>query len=112
VTIAGDELWAAIAEPSRRRLLDALLATPGISASALARELPLTRQAIAKHLTVLEQSGLVRTAKVGREVQYNVDPERLHEASLALQQAGSRWDQRLQAIKQLAESLNDDSGTR
>jgi ArsR family transcriptional regulator, cadmium/lead-responsive transcriptional repressor len=106
---ADDELWAAIAEPSRRRLLDALLLNPGSSASALARELPLTRQAIAKHLTVLEQSGLVTNTKVGREVQYSVDPERMQAASRILQDAGSSWDQRLHAIKQIAEALKDES---
>ena len=110
MTTADDELWAAIAEPSRRRLLDALLLNPGSSASALARELPLTRQAIAKHLTVLEQSGLVTNTKVGREVQYNVDPERMHAASRILQDAGSSWDQRLSAIKQIAEALKDQAG--
>ncbi len=108
MTTTGDELWAAIAEPSRRRLLDALLTTPGGTASSLAGELPLTRQAIAKHLLVLERTGLVTTTKVGRELRYTVDPDRVAEASALLRDAGSRWDRRLAAIKQLAESLKDD----
>ena len=54
-----DELWAAVADPTRRRILDALLAHGEATATTLAAELPVTRQAIAKHLLVLERSGRV-----------------------------------------------------
>jgi DNA-binding transcriptional ArsR family regulator len=61
-----DELWAAIAEPMRRRLLDVLLERGEATATALAEELPVTRQAVAKHLAVLERAGLVSGARRGR----------------------------------------------
>src|SRR6185437_13182056 len=58
-----DALWAAVGDPTRRQLLDALLARGGASATALAADLPVTRQAVAKHLAVLDRAGLVRAEK-------------------------------------------------
>ena len=55
----GDELWAAIADPTRRRLLDALLAHGEATATVLAGDVPVTRQAVAKHLAILDRAGLV-----------------------------------------------------
>jgi hypothetical protein len=55
----ADELWAAVADPTRRRLLDVLLARGEATATALAAELPVTRQGVAKHLAVLDRAGLV-----------------------------------------------------
>lgn len=60
-----DELWAAVADPMRRRLLDVLLATGEATATTLAEELPVTRQAIAKHLAVLDRAGLVEGRRRG-----------------------------------------------
>ena len=100
----GDELWAAVADPTRRRLLDALLAHGEATATTLAGELPVTRQAVAKHLTVLEQAGLVESRRVGREVLYAVRPERLDAASEWFARVAAEWDRRLGAIKRLAES--------
>jgi predicted transcriptional regulator len=56
---AGDQLWSAIADPSRRRVLDLLVASGEVSASWLAGRVPFSRQAVAKHLAVLERAGLV-----------------------------------------------------
>ena len=75
-----DELWAAVADPTRRRLLDALLAHGEATATTLAGDLPVTRQAVAKHLSVLARAGLVDSRRVGREVRYTVRPERLYAA--------------------------------
>jgi DNA-binding transcriptional ArsR family regulator len=58
-----DELWAAVADPTRRRLLDVLLARGEASATALTAELPVTRQGIAKHLAVLDRAGLVEVGE-------------------------------------------------
>ena len=99
-----DELWAAVADPTRRRLLDALLAQGDATATTLARELPVTRQAVAKHLAVLDRAGLVRGGRQGREVRYAVRPERLDLAARSLARVASQWDQRLLAIKRIAES--------
>lgn len=99
-----DELWAAVADPTRRRLLDALLAHGEATATTLADELPVTRQAVAKHLAVLERAGLVDSRRLGREVRYAVRPERLDAATEWLARVAAEWDQRLGAIKRLAES--------
>jgi ArsR family transcriptional regulator, cadmium/lead-responsive transcriptional repressor len=99
-----DELWAAVADPTRRRLLDALLARGEATATTLADDLPVTRQAVAKHLAVLERAGLVDSRRLGREVRYAVRPERLDAATEWLARVAAEWDQRLGAIKRLAES--------
>ena len=98
-----DELWAAVAEPTRRRLLDALLAHGEASATTLADELPVTRQAVAKHLAVLERAGLVDSRKQGREVRYAIRPDRFDEATRRLADVAGEWEQRLRSIKRLAE---------
>jgi DNA-binding transcriptional ArsR family regulator len=99
-----DELWAAIAEPARRRLLDLLLARGEATATMLAAELPISRQAVVKHLAVLDRARLVEGRRLGREVRYSVRPERLDTASRRLAEVAAGWDARLATIKRLAES--------
>jgi DNA-binding transcriptional ArsR family regulator len=99
-----DELWSAIAEPSRRRVLDLLVQGGETTASALAMEVPFSRQAVIKHLVVLEQAGLITRRREGREVHFRVEPERLKDAAHAMAHQANQWDQRLQAIKRLAEA--------
>jgi ArsR family transcriptional regulator, cadmium/lead-responsive transcriptional repressor len=103
-TITGpdDELWSAIADPSRRRVLDLLVRDGEASASGLAGRVPFSRQAVAKHLAVLEQSGLVGRRAQGREVRYHVNADRLDLATRAMADLARQWDRRLLAIKQLA----------
>ena len=110
-----EQLWAAVGEPSRRRLLDALLARGEATPSALAEEMPFTRQAVSKHLAVLDRAGLVEGRRHGREVRYVVRPDRLDAASRAMARAATQWDRRLAAIKHIAEAahrdqLNDSEG--
>jgi DNA-binding transcriptional ArsR family regulator len=99
-----DELWAAVADPTRRQVLDVLLAQGEATATTLARELPVTRQAVAKHLVVLDRAGLVESGRRGREVRYVVRPQGLDLAARSMARVAARWDQRLTAIKQIAES--------
>jgi len=99
-----DELWEAIADPSRRRVLDLILAHGQATPTALAAELPFTRQAVAKHLAVLARAGLVEARRQGREVRYTIRAERLDAAAQAMAAAAARWDSRLDAIKRLAEA--------
>jgi ArsR family transcriptional regulator, cadmium/lead-responsive transcriptional repressor len=101
---ADDELWSAVADPSRRRVLDLLVAHGEATASRLADEVPFTRQAVSKHLVVLEQAGLVSHRKAGREVLYRVEADRLDQAGQAMAEVARQWDQRLGAIKRLAEA--------
>lgn len=102
----GDALWAAVGDPTRRRLVDALLTLGEATATTLSGELPVTRQAVAKHLTVLARAGLVDGRREGREMLYAVRPDRLDEVSQAMARVAAGWDQRLAAIKGLAESAH------
>jgi len=102
----GDELWSAIADPSRRRVLDLLVGQGAASASWLAGRVPFSRQAVSKHLAVLEEAGLVRRRRRGREVLYQVDAARLAQATRAMTELAAQWDRRLGAIKRLAEAAH------
>jgi DNA-binding transcriptional ArsR family regulator len=101
-----DELWAAVADPSRRRVLDVLLTRGEATATTLAVGLPVTRQAVAKQLAVLDRAGLVEGRRRGREVRYAVRPEQLDAAARSMARVAARWDERLVAIKRIAESIN------
>jgi ArsR family transcriptional regulator, cadmium/lead-responsive transcriptional repressor len=103
-TEADDELWSAIADPSRRRVLDLLVHSGEASASWLAGKVPFSRQAVSKHLAVLEHVGLTSHRKQGREVLYRVDVNRLDHATRAMAELASEWDLRLNAIKRVAEA--------
>jgi ArsR family transcriptional regulator, cadmium/lead-responsive transcriptional repressor len=103
---ADDELWSAIADPSRRHVLDLLVSNGAVSASWLAGRVPFSRQAVSKHLVVLEEAGLVRRRKQGREVLYEVVADRLDQATRAMAELAAQWDRRLNAIKRLAESAH------
>jgi len=106
-----DVLLAAVADPSRRRMLDILLERGEATATSLSAELPVTRQAIAKHLSVLERLGLVEARREGREVRYSVRADRLDEATEAMTRLASAWDRRLSRIKQLAEAAHAQATT-
>ena len=100
-----DDLWSAVGHPTRRCLLDLLLSAGGGTATTLGRELPVTRQAVAKHLAVLDRVGLVRSTPAGREKRYHVDEAQLARAVAQLSSVGSTWDARLQRIKRIAEAI-------
>ena len=106
MTVAvNDELWSAIGDPTRRRMLDLLLTTGAGTATSLSEQLPVTRQAVAKHLGVLDRVGLVQATPVGREKRYRVDDAQLARAVAQLNAVGSTWDARLRRIKQIAEAI-------
>jgi len=100
-----DDLWSAIGDPTRRRLLDQLLADGAGTATSLSEHLPVTRQAVAKHLGVLDRVGLVHVAPAGRERRYQVDEAQLARAVAQLAAVGSTWDARLRRIKRMAEAI-------
>ena len=100
-----DALWAAVADPTRRRVLDALLEHGEATTTTLAEGLPVTRQAVAKHLAVLNRVGLVAGRRRGREVRYAVRPQRLDDAAEAMAHVAAQWDRRLARIKRVAESV-------
>jgi DNA-binding transcriptional ArsR family regulator len=100
-----DALWSAIGDPTRRRMLDLLLADGGGTATRLSERLPVTRQAVAKHLGVLDRAGLVHPAPAGRERRYEVDEAQLARAIAQLDQVGAAWNGRLRRIKRIAEAM-------
>ncbi len=108
-----DELWEAMADPTRRKLLDLLVALGQATATTLTADMPVSRQAISKHLALLQRVGLIDGHRQGREVRYEVREERLVEATSALSEVANRWDRRLRTIKQLAEQAHaTDRSTR
>jgi DNA-binding transcriptional ArsR family regulator len=105
----ADELLAAVADPTRRRVLDVLLVRGDGTATTLAGELPVTRQAVAKQLAVLDRAGLVEGRRRGREVRYVVRPKQLGAATRSMTRVAAEWDERLAAIKRIAESLTSEN---
>ncbi|GAB3924737.1 metalloregulator ArsR/SmtB family transcription factor [Kribbella albertanoniae] len=86
-------------------MLDLLLASGGGTATSLSDRLPVTRQAVAKHLAVLERIGLVHATTSGRERVYTVDEDQLARAVAQLSTVRDAWDGRLQRIKRMAEVI-------
>ena len=99
-----DQLWSAVGDPTRRRVLDVILDRGEATATVVAGELPVTRQAVAKHLAVLDRAGLVEGRREGREVRYAVRPQRLDVAARSMARVAAEWDARLTAIKRIAEA--------
>ncbi|WP_430334690.1 ArsR/SmtB family transcription factor [Rhodococcus sp. ACT016] len=108
-SVVDDGLWSAIGDPTRRRMLDLLLADGEGTATTLSEQLPVTRQAVAKHLGVLDRVGLVHATPVGRERLYRVDDAQLARAVAQLNAVGATWDARLQRIKRIAEAIQRNS---
>ena len=104
-TAVDDDLWSAIGDPTRRRMLDLLLSEGSGTATSLSEHLPVTRQAVAKHLAVLDRVGLVHAQAAGREKHFRVDEAQLRRAAAQLGDVGTAWDSRLQRIKRLAETI-------
>jgi DNA-binding transcriptional ArsR family regulator len=98
---APDAVFAALAAPTRRRVLRLVAERGPTSATVLERELPVTRQAIVKHLVVLSRAGLVTGQRAGQEVRYALVPEPLDEVSEWIAELGSRWDERLARLRQV-----------
>lgn len=100
-----EALWSAIGEPVRRQVVDRLLESGAGTASSLSDDLPVTRQAVSKHLAVLERAGLVSSRTAGRERIYRPDEAQLARAAEQLVAVGSTWDRRLARIARIAEDL-------
>jgi predicted transcriptional regulator len=100
-----DALWSAVGDPTRRRMLDLLLTNGGGTATTLSEQLPVTRQAVAKHLGVLDRVGLVHVTPSGRERLYEVDEAQFARAVAQLSSVSAAWDARLRRIKRIAEAI-------
>ncbi|MFF0431614.1 ArsR/SmtB family transcription factor [Streptomyces sp. NPDC004327] len=100
---APDDVLVALAEPIRRQVLTVLAREGGANSTSLATSLPITRQAVAKHLAVLDRAGLVCAHRAGREVRYEADLQPLRQATRWTDTLAAQWERRLNAIKDLAE---------
>ncbi|MFJ9947204.1 ArsR/SmtB family transcription factor [Kitasatospora sp. NPDC091207] len=100
----ADHVLAALADPTRRHLLDLLAERGEATATALAERLPVSRQAVVKHLAVLDGAGLVTATRVGREVRYAVRPAALDATARWMAALATDWDRRLATVKRLAEA--------
>ena len=109
--VIDDDLWSAVGDPTRRRMLDQLLVDGAGTATSLSEHVPVTRQAVAKHLDVLERAGLVHPTAIGRERRYRVDDAQLSRAVAQLSTVGSTWDARLRRIKKIAEAIENSQRT-
>jgi DNA-binding transcriptional ArsR family regulator len=88
-------VFAALADPTRRQVVRSLSEQPGLTASSLAGELPMTRQAVTKHLAALDRAGLVEGHREGREMRYSLTPAPLTDAMRWMDEVGAEWDARL-----------------
>jgi DNA-binding transcriptional ArsR family regulator len=95
----ADAVFAALSDGTRRSLF-ALLGTAGeASATDLARQLPVSRQAVQKHLGTLADAGLVAARRSGREVLFRPTPAPMSEAMAWMAEVGGQWDERLAALE-------------
>lgn len=92
-------VFAALADPTRRQVIELLSRHPGMTASSLAGELPVSRQAIAKHLAQLREAGLATAEVSGRETRYRLTPEPMAGAMAWMAEAGAQWDARLERLR-------------
>jgi DNA-binding transcriptional ArsR family regulator len=92
-------VFGALSDPTRRDLLAAIAQQPATTATELAAELPISRQAVLKHLTALADAGLLDRERSGREVRYRVTPEPLSDAVSWMAGVGGQWDERLKTLQ-------------
>ena len=90
-------VFGVLADPMRRRLLAQIAQHPA-TATELAGDLPISRQAVAKHLASLAHAGLVARERTGRDVRFHVTPAPLSEAVSWMTEVGSQWDERLRRL--------------
>lgn len=97
--VAQDLVFAALADPTRRRLLVRVAERGPVTATELAAEVPVSRQAVHKHLAGLEAAGLVSSSRAGREVRFAPTPAPLFDAAAWMTTVGAQWDKRLAALE-------------
>jgi len=102
------DVFDALADPTRRQIIEALARQGELTATQFAEGLPITRQGVSKHLTVLEQAGLVTAEKIGRERRYSLNPEPLEDTLKWVEQVTSSWDRRLQRLRQILLEIEDE----
>jgi DNA-binding transcriptional ArsR family regulator len=94
-------VFFALSDDTRRHVVEQLGDGSTVTPSGLAEQLPVTRQAVTKHLAVLDAAGLVTKTRAGRETHYRLQPERLTEAAAWIAAVGRQWDERLARLEEL-----------
>jgi DNA-binding transcriptional ArsR family regulator len=97
--VSADQVFSALSDPTRRRLFRRLADGGPATATELAAELPVSRQAVVKHLEALKAAELVTSARAGREVRYTVTPAPLADAVGWIADVGAQWDTRLATLQ-------------
>jgi DNA-binding transcriptional ArsR family regulator len=92
-------VFGALSDPTRRTLLAAIASQPASTATELAAEFPISRQAVLKHLSALADAGLLDRERSGREVRYRVTPAPLTDAVSWMADVGGQWDERMAVLK-------------
>jgi DNA-binding transcriptional ArsR family regulator len=100
VTDQAGPVFSALSDPTRRTVVEALASRETATATELASELPVTRQAVSKHLNALGSAGLVASERRGRETHYRLTPEALSQALSWMELVGAQWERRLDALRQ------------
>lgn len=97
-----DGVLEALGDPTRRIVVELLAAGGGQTATSLAGELPVTRQAVVQHLAVLREAGLVDSRREGREVRFELRPTALTATAAWMADVAAAWDHRLKIIQEIA----------
>jgi DNA-binding transcriptional ArsR family regulator len=100
----------ALSDPTRRMLVGLIAERGSVTASEAAQELPITRQAVAKHLAVLHDAGLAEPSREGRETRYELQTKALADAAAWMSDVGLDWDQRLERLHQHATQRKAEPG--
>ena len=98
-----DAVFTALSDPTRRSVMQELARAESITATELAETMPVSRQAVVKHLQVLARAGLARSIHDGREVHYVFTPDPLADAARWLAEEGAAWDVRLERLRVMLE---------
>jgi DNA-binding transcriptional ArsR family regulator len=98
-----DAVFTALADPTRRLVIEVLTKDGANTATGLASVLPMTRQAVSKHLDILQRADLLKLRQRGRDKFYYLNPEPLEQASLWISAIAARWDERLASLNEFLE---------
>ncbi|MFI7062848.1 ArsR/SmtB family transcription factor [Kribbella sp. NPDC050124] len=107
-----DGVLEALGDPTRRVVVELLAATGGGTATSLAGELPVTRQAVVQHLAVLRDAGVVESRREGREVRFELRPAALTATAAWMADVAAQWDNRLRIIAEIAETAEVEAHLR